>query len=195
MSFNSSIPTVNDFILQLGPAFNANFNAIYQAFAQDHLALNQTDAGKHRSLTLQHQVSDPVTAVDEIAIYNKDGTDSLPQLFYAPSNAQTPIQLTYQSLSITPPQAYSFIAGPFIFYFGKLGAVTNNQVVTLTPTTNLIMALLTLSGNFPVTQGVKIPLSANAVISGSSFTIKSDILSTSVYPSTNCSYIALGPVV
>ena len=69
----------------------------------------------HTLLTLRPQATDPTTAADQIAIYNKLVT-GIPEIFYRPNSNQTPIQMTYPSLLTDSSNAqYSFIAGPLLF--------------------------------------------------------------------------------
>lgn len=149
MSFNANIPQTTDKIPQSYGQLRANFKSIALAFARNHVALSrevEDGAGKHRLLTMQPK-SDPVTGATEIALYNKVVGLNPPALFYMPNNAQTPINMTYPSLvtglQSTDPDVYfarqySFIAGPFVVYGGLLKAVTDGQVITLLPSTNLI---------------------------------------------------------
>lgn len=137
-------------------------------------------AGKHNFLTLQPQALDPTTSATQIALYNKI-VSSVPQMFYAPSSAQTPIQMTYQSIhtgvqTAGPPatyfvQQYTFVAGPFVIYGGKITNPTNGVTVTLTPTTTLKYVGLIVanpSTNLPPT---KVDAATPINITGSSFDI------------------------
>ncbi len=195
MSYNNSIPNISDFVLQSGPQLRANYNSIFTSFSQDHYPMNNPNAGMHKSLTLRPQNADPVTGADEVAIYNKIGTGTVPQLFYAPNNAQTPIQLTFQSVVNTGDRQYSYVAGPFIFYFGKINAPLNNQVVTLSPSSTLITVILVGGSN----KGSDITLqnlaySFSGTPSGSSFTMHIDPLDGSSIPTLFVSYTAIGLV-
>lgn len=106
--------------------------------------------GMHTVLTLRPQAMDPTTDANHVAIYNKLDASSVPELFYAPNSAQTPIQLTYPSVStvVTQLQQYSFVAGPFVVYAGRVNGLTptmNNTTVILSPTTTLIYVGLTIA--------------------------------------------------
>lgn len=104
-------------------------------------------AGMHNTMTFRKQIAgDPTTTVDQVALYNKL-VSTIPELFFRPSNNQTPIQLTYPTIStglqssnpdVYKPTQYSFVAGPFIIYGGILHNPTIGQVVTLTPGTSLL---------------------------------------------------------
>lgn len=123
----------------------ANYQAINQVFSENHVAMNQEFQGMHNSLTFRIQAN-PTTSATQIALFTKL-VNSAPMLFFAPSSSQTPIQLTYNSISTglqsTNPNVYksdqySFIPGPFIVYGGLITGATNGMTKTLTPTSTLL---------------------------------------------------------
>lgn len=183
MSYNPNIPTVTDKILQSFGQLRANFRAINNAFADNHIPLNQSDtiAGRHSVLTMRVKVSpvDPATSSTQIAIYNKL-VSSIPSLFFRPSGNLTPIQLTYPSLrtglqSTNPdvyfPTQYSFVAGPFIVYGGFIANVGTGVNVPLAPGTNLRSVDVILANFKPVTGSTSVPVAAATNIVGNSFDI------------------------
>jgi hypothetical protein len=148
---------VGDFTAISQKQMLANFQAINTTFLIDHVALTAVeDVGKHNALTLRPQNSDPTTAADQSAIYNKL-VSGLPQLFFRPSSNQTPIQLSNPNLNT--PQTFapgstqsSFLAGPFTIYMGYIIGCANGQVVSLTPSSTLLYVGLSthLLGNVSV---------------------------------------------
>jgi len=160
----------------------ANFQAINQTFFENHVGLtSENNIGKHDSLTLRPQGSDPATNADQAAIYNKLVT-TIPQLFFRPNTNQTPIQLSNEKLDTLQTGAggdaqSSFIAGPFTIYFGYFVNCPPSQLITLLPTSNLIYVGLstvkTNAGNGP--QGTYIATPIN--ISVNQFTITHDAVS------------------
>jgi len=180
MSYNPSIPTGTDFLLQSQAQIRANYQDINIVWDDNHFNLTQNNEnqGMHNVLTMRPQSVDPTTDATHVALYNKVVTISgaaAPELFYAPNNAQTPIQLTYPSISVAAnlPQQYSFVAGPFIVYAGILTGLSNasnGSTINLTPTSTLVYVatnLTNLNGNSDEPK-VVIPTD----ISGSSFKIK-----------------------
>lgn len=181
MAYNNNVPLGTDPILQSYGQLRANFQAIDAAFADNHVGITQDEkiAGKHNMLTLRPVSPDPATLANQIALYNKL-VSSVPELFYRPNNNQTAIQLTYPSLqtglqSTNPDvyfaQQYTFVAGPFIIYGGRITAPTSGQLVTLTPGTTLLYVDLTVTNP---QSGLPINRSNTAVptgIAGNSFTI------------------------
>jgi hypothetical protein len=149
MSFNSSIPLGTDAMVKSQKQIRANFQAIGSVFAENHVIMNDAFQGMHNFLVFRPQTGDPTTSSSQIALYTKI-VSSVPQLFYAPSSSQTPIQLTY-----TPPQTglqstnpdvyfadqYSIMAGPFIMYGGLVKNVPNgSSTKNLTPVSTIIYA-------------------------------------------------------
>jgi hypothetical protein len=181
MSFNATIPIGTNPMLQSQGQCRANFQAINAVFSENHIPMNTTGnsvQGMHSLLLFREQsgaTPDPVTSSSQIALYTK-AVSSISALFFAPNNTQSPIQLTYPSIStglqstdpdVYLPQQYSFVAGPFVIYGGLLTNVTNGSTITLSPTSTLIYAgLVMLSNTIGILQ-YGIPQ-----ISGSGFTVQ-----------------------
>jgi hypothetical protein len=149
----------------------ANFRAINNAFADNHVGLTQDNefSGKHSILTLR-TVADPATNATQIAIYNKL-VAGIPALFFRPSVNQPPIQMTYPSIKADSSNTqYSFVAGPFIVYGGFLANVTNGQAVNLSPGTNLRSVDLIVAN--PKIGVQEIAMAAPTNIVGTSFNIE-----------------------
>jgi len=174
MSYNSNVPQAASKRSISQKQIRSNYQAIYAAFARNHAVLGGENQGQHNVLTLRDQAMvDPVTSATETAIYNKL-VAGVPNLFFRPSNSQTPIQMTYPSISVSQvapyaSQQYTFVAGPFIFYSGLLTGVVQNQLVTLSPGTTLLYVGLTA-------LGVSNSLISNTIIptniAGTSFNIR-----------------------
>src|SRR4029077_18551507 len=124
LAYNPNIPQVTDNRTQSAGQILANFQTINRVFADNHIALTVTDnvPGRHSVLTMRPQSVDPTTTANNVALYNKI-VSSVPELFFRPNNNQTPIQLTYPSISTglasTNPDVYNtdqytFLAGPFV---------------------------------------------------------------------------------
>lgn len=142
MSYNPNIPNLGDFTSISQKQMLANFQSINSTYLIDHVALTAVDhVGKHNSLTLRPQSTDPTTEVDQCAIYNKL-VSSVPQLFFRSSSNATPIQLsnsnlnTFQTGSLASNQS-TFLAGPFTIYMGYILNCPNAQLVTLLPACTL----------------------------------------------------------
>jgi hypothetical protein len=184
MSYNSSIPQAASKRVISQKQIKANFTAIYNAFAKNHLKLGPPDTqGKHNILILRPQGADPATTANQTAIYNKL-VATIPNLFYRPNNNQTPIQMTYPSINVSSAlsQQYSFVAGPFVVYGGLISNPMDGDVINLAitgPATTLRTVLL-CSRNF---SGVSNLPGGNLLIgwaiptniAGTSFTIRFEV--------------------
>jgi hypothetical protein len=100
------------------------------------------------------------------------GAANIPNWFYRPSSNQTPIQMSYPSIKTGSQfsDQYSFSAGPFVIYGGKVTNPSNGQTVTLTPVTTLRyvgLAVTNVQNPTATALAVAIPTS----ISGNSFNI------------------------
>lgn len=147
MAYNVNIPVGTDPILQSAAQIRANFQTINQVFAENHVPLtaDKSIVGMHNIVVFRNQTGgDPTTTANQIALYNKL-VSTIPNLFFRPSNNQTAIQLTYPSIVNTGLTQYSFMAGPFIIFYGFISIPTNGQIVTLSPGSSLIYADLTMS--------------------------------------------------
>jgi hypothetical protein len=177
MGYNPAIPQAPNPILQSQGQILPNYQIIASAFQVNHVGLTSTNddlyKGMHNVLTMQKQTVDPTTSATQIALYNKLDANNIPELFFMPSSSQTPIQLTYPSLNTTGATQYSFVAGPFVIYGGLITAATIGQLITLTPTTNLIYVGLTTANirNLSAFANyIAVPTSINSPIS--TFTIQ-----------------------
>lgn len=170
MSYNTAIPQSTSKRAISQRQILINFQSIYRAFANNHSPLGLGTQGKHTVLILRSQGSDPTTAATQTAIYQKLVT-GVPNWFYRPASNGTPIQMSYPSIDITTANAnYTFVAGPFVVYTGKVLNPTNGQTVTLLPSTTLRyvgLGVNNFNGGGLFTAGV-----AATNISGNSFNIE-----------------------
>lgn len=148
MSFNPSIPEISNFVAISQGQLLANFQQIYNAFAQNHIMLATNNQGRHSSLTMRVQSVDPSTASNQAALYCKLDANSVPQMFFRASSNQTPIQMTNSNLNtVNGAAGSSFMAGPFTIYFGYVLDAVQNQTVTLTPSSQILYVGLTAINN------------------------------------------------
>jgi hypothetical protein len=195
MAYNQNIPLVTDYMVVSQPKLLSNFQTIFSVFTKNHVNLNASDPGKlqgmHTVLILREQTGDPATAIDQVALYVKSVSSST-MLFYRPSNNQTPIQLTYPSIStglqstnpdVFLPQQYSFMPGPFVIYFGTI-SINDGQIVTLLPATTLVFVSVIQKN--AAAAGKQNAAATNIV--GNQFTVR---IPFNTQPQT-ISYIAIG---
>lgn len=175
MSYNSNIPQGTDPMIKSQGQIRANYQAINRVFSENHVQMNNSEfKGMHNVVNFRVQL-DPTTSASQIALYTKLVGGQI-MLFYAPSSSQTPIQLTGSSLStglqstnpdVYLPEQYSFVAGPFIIYGGKIIGAVDGQVKVLAPSSTLLYAGIVTIYKTDVGN----PQSSATLAGGSSFTI------------------------
>ncbi len=196
MSFNPNIPNLADFLAISQKQMLSNYQAIYNAFLQNHVSLtNDVNFGMHDQLTLRPQAVDPNTVGGQSAIYNKLVTGQ-PQLFFRPNSNQNPIQLTNSNLNTVDTGAplntqSSFLAGPFTIYMGYIKNCPVGQVVTLSPSSTLIYVGISTVLESGIVGGGLNFASATAV-SGNQFTVTYGPPITSFPPDPTIYYLAIG---
>lgn len=172
MSFNPNIPIVTDPILQSQRQIRANFQAMAAAWSVNHTQLtgNMDFQGMHNNFNLRPQMSDPATGATEVALYNKI-VSSIPQLFFRPNNSQTPIQMSYQNVKVDASDTqFTFMAGPFIIYAGKIIQPVNGVLVVLSPGSSLIHIDL-IATNIKIVPTIP-PTAVATNLSGMSFNVQ-----------------------
>jgi hypothetical protein len=145
MTYNPEIPIETASPNDSASPIQVNFSQFASIFALNHIAMNNTNQGKHGTVIMQKQTDDPSVAIDESILYCKNATTKAgtqPQLFsriqkFLPNDgANDPVQLTYNSVGLTAPIYYSFLPGGYLIYFGS---AVKGATVTLTPTPTKIL--------------------------------------------------------
>lgn len=72
MAYNNAIPAAGDLISQSQDDIQQNFAAIQTLVEVNHETFAAANSGKHKYVTLTEQGADPVTAINELALYSKD---------------------------------------------------------------------------------------------------------------------------
>jgi len=89
------------------------------------------------------------------------------------------------------PQQYSFMAGPFVIYMGKIVNPVNGQTVTLTPTTTLRYVGLSATNYKATSSTIFFPVPLPTGVAGSSFNISFNVAKPSSV-SLDVYYLAIG---
>jgi hypothetical protein len=194
MGYNPNIPQSTSKRAVSQRQILTNYQAIFNTFAENHAALGTANQGRHNVLILRPQIGitpDPTTSATQTALYNK-AVSTIPNLFFRPNSNQTPIQMTYPSISTASAATsqYSYVAGPFIVYGGRINNVTNGQTIgPLAPGANLrYVGIATERGANDLDIDVNYAIPTN--ITGTSFTVR--FTSTINPPSRNITYLAIG---
>lgn len=135
----------------------SNFKRFSDALVINHIALNSFSAqGDHRNVIFTNQTDIPEVSKDSAILFSINATSNAgvnPQLFaripkFLPNNiANSPMQLTYNTVNITGPNQYqSFLVGGYLIYFGRASgsadkSIPISQTITLaTPPSKLLVA-------------------------------------------------------
>lgn len=144
--YNTQIPTEETTIADAQTLFQNNFTRLFEAFATDHVSLNQvSNPGNHNVIQLVELPTSEATQSQEIAIYSKKVEGQTDQLFMRYQANGKEFQITeYQIYSIVPTnkqEAYfTFLPGKIIIYFGRVfsaGTTTFNIDINPPVTQNI----------------------------------------------------------
>ncbi len=190
--YNPTIPQDNPPPVIATAAIKANFKAYNTIFANNHVAMNDSNQGKHTNVIFQQQTQDP-EATNFDAIYckaNPSSSGTNLQMFlrvpaFLPnSQANLPQQWTFNKVNTAGPQFQSFLPGGFVMYFGNITSVPTT--ITLSPTPSQIVCAIANANAF-ANGGTGAPLDVETqVLTASTFKITSQ--STGPY---NISWIAI----
>jgi len=178
-----------------------NFSTYQTGFNSNHVNLNTSGQGKHATIVLERQTSDPGVTEDLAVLYNKNAISNLgtqPQLFlqipkFLPNEVpNTPMQLTYNSVNTAGPIYQSFLSGGYLLYFGTITDIT--IPITLSPApTKILMANAT--PNTMTTAGTPIPFTVSTqILTTSSFKINSTLNAGGPVIAYSFTWIAVGKV-
>jgi len=128
-----------------------NFSQYAAVFDNNHVAINDTNQGKHSNVILQRQISNPVIEGDYDSLYSKSVTSNsstseelfvtVPQ-FLPNDQPNDPQQLTFNSVNLNP-QFQTFLPGGYILYFDSIPSANVVSVtVTLTPAPSEILCVI-----------------------------------------------------
>lgn len=81
MSYSPNLPVSGDTLGGTRDRIRTNFQEIDSVMAQNHVAFNNADEGKHKFLQMPVQAAAPATAASEAAFYVKDDGSGVAQFF------------------------------------------------------------------------------------------------------------------
>jgi hypothetical protein len=151
MSFDPNIPVGPISPAQQVVPLRTNFLTYASGFLSNHTALNLNKQGSHEGVLLTLQTTDPGVSQDLAVLYCKNAPSNAgtqPQLFvqipaFIPgiNPPNPPMQLTYNTVSLTGPQYQSFLPGGYIFYWGSATITTETNIPLNPVPTNIVMAI------------------------------------------------------
>ncbi len=182
--------------------FIQNFTQLYNAFSQNHVALDDptsANRGNHTYIQMPEQSFDPQTGSQEFSIYTKNVETQTDQVFFTYSGNSPVIQFTnYQIYNILPTSTqttnFTFLPGGIIIYFGYVTftSVPGGNILVLNPTIskNIIATNLCLKGTIPnYTPGI-IPEVKFSETPGVGLVVPGIIKEMYILPSTQQTYPA-----
>lgn len=155
------------------PQLLQNFSALFNAFRNNHVALNDDGAGDHTLIQLIEQAQAPQTDPSEINIYCKRDADTTDQMFLRYQGNGQEIQYTcYQTYPLNPVSNgkvvinpyFTFLPGRVIVYFGYFAALGPVGTLNLYPSIakNIITVSPTVALTSPLVKPtIEIPAKEN----------------------------------
>jgi len=113
------------------PLIRTNFTTLQSAIGINHVVpFTAANYGKHKYVTFPEQATSPATLANEAALYTKQGTGAVTQLFYRPENqgvAGDEIELTY---ALKNQNGYTYLPSGLLLRWGT-GTVTGVSSYTV----------------------------------------------------------------
>lgn len=135
-SYNPNVPLGQDFLAVSQSNFLANFQQLYDAFSENHVALDAiSGAGNHSIVQLLEQTKAYQTGIGELTAYTKDAPDQTDQIFLRYQGNGQEIQYTnYQLYNLgTGFNFFTFLPGRILVYFGLFTSKGRSQDLILLP--------------------------------------------------------------
>jgi hypothetical protein len=122
--YNQNIPKVNDDLATSQGGFLSNFQQLYDAFAQNHVALDGgSTAGNHTIVELLNSLTGFQTDAGELSLYASPVVDQSGQLFMRYQGNTKDVQITnYQLYELNQvagrAQFFTVLPGKIMIYYG-----------------------------------------------------------------------------
>jgi len=133
--YNPDVPDAKDHFNSSQLDFLSNFQVLYDAFARNHVALDDlTNSGNHTYTEFPIQNGDFQTDQGEISIYSRSVENQGDQIFLKYQGNQKEFQLScYQTYSLEKDQYFTFLPGKVIMYFGIFSSNERFPTMVLNP--------------------------------------------------------------
>lgn len=177
-----------------------NFAQFQSIFSNNHVAINQSNQGKHFKAVFEQQSTDPGVTSNYVAVYAKSVTNNIgtePQAFiqipkFLPNSQENlPEQISYHQVNTTGVPVYqTFLPGGYVMYFGTVTAVP--VTITLLPACKKIASVVVVANDLTVIGSTTSPMNVYASnITANSFEINSGTLVIGP-PTPHFSWMAIG---
>lgn len=132
MSFTPNIPQTGQSLGNSRTQVLNNFAALRAAEAQNHMDVNDANAGKHKFIQYVVQGSDPTTAANEIARYTKVVSAVAREFLRLPSNGAV-FQVSGNAPLIAA-SGHTFLPGGLMLQWGtQAGSSSSSVAVSFSP--------------------------------------------------------------
>ena len=142
MTYTTNIPVSGDTLGGTRDRIRTNFQEIANVMAENHVAFNDADEGKHKFLQMPVQAAAPATGASEAAFYVKDDGGGVAQFFVKGEQTGSEYQITsiasgadaqiaefgtFTNYSGSFNGGWSFLPGGLLLQYGTVtttGAIT-----------------------------------------------------------------------
>lgn len=184
MSYSPNLPVSGDTLGGTRDRIRTNFQEIDSVMAQNHVAFNNADEGKHKFLQMPVQASAPSTGTSEAAFYVKDDGSGVAQFFVKGEQTGSEYQITKMAsgadANITTfgtNTAYvadhlggwSFLPGGLILQYGSFSKVVAGNTTITFPLTfpNAVFNIVVTARNSNSGTVITSETTSNFVLSNS----------------------------
>ncbi len=150
------------------PLIRANFQAINELVGVNHVAFNQSNAGKHNYVSLEFQSTAPAVQSNQLTMYcQATGSPNAAEIFYTYPANSTDEQLTDEDVPVTgtgtsfgsASQGYCTFPSGIVMRWGSATLKgTGNTTVSFTIGTPAFSHYLQGSATSPTTTGTNSPM-------------------------------------
>lgn len=169
--YDSNVPQRNDDLATSQGQFLTNFQQLYDAFSENHVALDDsTSPGVHSLIELLASASGFETSAGELSFYSKPIDGQTDQLFmrYQGNGIEVPIT-NYQIYSIPSTsqrtQYFTFLPGKILVYYGTVNITGFPFNLSLNPGIGKNLVSANFCPSFQATPALLSPPWINTVVS------------------------------
>jgi hypothetical protein len=146
MTYTTNIPVSGDTLGGTRDRIRTNFQEIANVMAENHVAFNDADEGKHKFLQMPVQAAAPATGASEAAFYVKDDGGGVAQFFVKGEQTGSEYQITSIASGADAQIAefgtntnysgslnggWSFLPGGLLIQYGLTGSYSGDSTPTI----------------------------------------------------------------
>ena len=123
MTYQPDVPRSGQSLDGTRDTIRTNFQQIDIVNSVNHVAFNNADKGKHKFLQMPEQSSAPATAINEAALYTKQGPLGTTQLYFRNENSGDEEQITG---GLKSANGYAYLSPGILMQWGTNTAPSGN---------------------------------------------------------------------